>query len=307
MHKIIVTSAENPDLDGLACSYAYTEYLKKKGIDADYAIFGRPFEEAKFILRKAKVRLKKTAVTGEEKFILVDTSIVSRIPKIIRLENVIEVIDHRKFNDSSAFTRAKLQIELVGAAATLITEKFMQEKIPISYETRFLLFYAILSNTLNFKNNVTTGRDRKAAAWLKHGLKLEKSYLKEFLLAKSRITNLPNAIKDYMGVFDFSGTKICISQLEILDTKNFIAKNESKISKILRSLENSNAVNDSLLTAIDIEKAENVFYSESPKVQRGLAELFRIKFKNSVAYRKGIIMRKELGPLLDEYFKKHLK
>ena len=75
----------------------------------------------------------------------------------------------------------------------------------------------------------------------------------------------------------------------------------------MKSLEKENIASDSLLTAIDIEKAENIFYSESPIVQKALEDILRIKFNGNVAYRKGIIMRKELSPLLDEYFKKQLK
>jgi len=224
MDKIIVTSAENPDLDGLACSYAYAEFLQKKGLDAKCVIFGKPFYEAKAIAKKTKVRIPKPKnFTGKEKFVLTDTSIVSRLHKSVKIENVVEVIDHRKFNNSSAFTNAKLQIELVGAAATLIAEKFMKERITISTESRTLLFYAILSNTINFKNKVTTERDIEAAKWLQKGMRLRKNYLKEFMKIKSRVGNLSGTIKDYIGVFDFSGNKICISQLEITGTKKFVA------------------------------------------------------------------------------------
>ncbi len=308
MDKIIVTSAENPDLDGLACSYAYAEFLQKKGLDAECVIFGKPFYEAITIAKKAKAKISEPKkLAGNEKFILTDTSIVSRLHKSIKIKDVIEIIDHRKFNNSSAFTSAKLQIEFVGAAATLIAEKFMKERVPVSPESRMLLFYAILSNTLNFKNNVTTQRDRKAASWLKSGLKLGKNYLKEFMMVKARIGSISAAIKDYMGVFNFPRKRICIAQLEVTGAKVFVNKNKEKISKIFRSLEKGNRVSDSLLTAIDIEKAENIFYSESTAVQKALEDIFKVKFKDNVAYRKGIIMRKELSPLLDEYFKKRLK
>ena len=99
----------------------------------------------------------------------------------------------------------------------------MKERITISTESRTLLFYAILSNTINFKNKVTTERDIEAAKWLQKGMRLRKNYLKEFMKIKSRVGNLSGTIKDYIGVFDFSGNKICISQLEITGTKKFVA------------------------------------------------------------------------------------
>lgn len=39
MHKIVTTYI-NPDMDGLSLMYAYTEYLRKTGNDADYYFEG---------------------------------------------------------------------------------------------------------------------------------------------------------------------------------------------------------------------------------------------------------------------------
>ncbi len=306
MDRIIVTTRENPDLDGVACSYAYAEFLNKKGISVQYAVFGTPLDDAKFIYKKARVPIRKQArIMGDEKIILTDTSIVAKIPKSIDPERVIEIVDHRTRNESSRFVYAKIQIEQVGAAATLITEKFMRERIKVSYESRLLLFYAIVSSTINFNNNVTTTRDIKAAKWLQKELRLNKNYLHSFFLVISKVKNLRKKMD--IGLYEFPNTKICIGQLEIIDARKFISKNKNKIDKILKTAENEKHGKISLLTIIDIEKAENIFYSESPAVRKALEDIFKIRFKDNVAYRKGIIMRKELSPLLDEYFKKRLK
>ena len=45
MKKVIVTSYSNPDLDGVAASYAYTEYLEKTGQLASYCFEGEPKKE----------------------------------------------------------------------------------------------------------------------------------------------------------------------------------------------------------------------------------------------------------------------
>ena len=43
--KKIVTSYEEADLDGVASSYAYNEYLNKIGENSDYYIYGTPKKE----------------------------------------------------------------------------------------------------------------------------------------------------------------------------------------------------------------------------------------------------------------------
>ena len=71
----------------------------------------------------------------------------------------IEVVDHRAVNEADKFQNAKIQIEMVGSAATLIAEKFLHATTSTSPESAALLYSAIISNTINFQANVTTDRD----------------------------------------------------------------------------------------------------------------------------------------------------
>ena len=57
MNKRIVTSYEEPDLDGVSSMYAYTEYLNKKGINSDYYIKGKPKKEVGIVCDLFKIEL----------------------------------------------------------------------------------------------------------------------------------------------------------------------------------------------------------------------------------------------------------
>lgn len=57
--KILVTSLQNPDLDGTACALAYAEFLNKKGYDAIAGIFGVPHREAQFVLDKFNIKINR--------------------------------------------------------------------------------------------------------------------------------------------------------------------------------------------------------------------------------------------------------
>lgn len=47
--KYVVTSYINPDLDGTASMYAYAEYLRKIGEEADFYIEGNPMHEVEIV------------------------------------------------------------------------------------------------------------------------------------------------------------------------------------------------------------------------------------------------------------------
>src|SRR3989344_3305836 len=157
--NILITSYKNPDLDGTACTFAYTEYLQKNGKNVVAAVFGTPSREAQFVFKTFKILPLKNAekIIGKVKdIILVEASDTSGISWKIDPTKVIEIIDHRKIHEAHKFFNAKTQIELVGSAATLIAEKFHNNKTTITSESASLLYSAIISNTINFQAKVTT-------------------------------------------------------------------------------------------------------------------------------------------------------
>ena len=168
MKPILVTCYVNPDLDGVAGAIAYGEFLQKTGKNTVVGIIGEPHDEAKYILDRFGFEYPPIIPNADnfDEVILVDASDLNGLEGKISAEKVIEIIDHRKVHEADKFPKAKAQIELVGAAATLVAEKFIQNNVDVSKESATLVYGAIISNTLNFKGSVTTDRDKEAAAWL---------------------------------------------------------------------------------------------------------------------------------------------
>ena len=165
----IVTTYINPDMDGISLMYAYTELLRKKREKADYYFEGTMKKEAEIVLNKFNIKLNTaTRIENEDKIVLVDTNYLTEIPKAIEKENIVEIIDHHNkdswLNDRNDI---KIQIELIGAAATLVAERFKNENIKISRESAILLYYGIISNTMNLKIKLTSQKDIEMANWLK--------------------------------------------------------------------------------------------------------------------------------------------
>ncbi len=304
--KLLVTSYLDPDLDGFACSFAYAEFLRKNGKDAIAAIFGTPHREAEFVLNIFKIHSLQNAETlNYENIILVDTSNLTEVSPKILPEKVIEIIDHRKLSELHKFPNATSQIELVGSAATLIAEKFYKTDTTISVESAELLFSAIVSNTINFKAGVTTIRDHKMADWLKTKFKIPKDYINKMFADKSKFKKpLKEILNEDVAVFYFNKCSLSILQLEIINVDDFIKKNLKEIKKIMLEIKKEKSIGIIFLTCIDLEKSFNLFVVIDKKTQDLLTRIFNSEFKDGVSKRDGILMRKEITPLIKEMIDK---
>jgi manganese-dependent inorganic pyrophosphatase len=296
---MIVTAYENPDVDGTACAYAYAEFLNKQGTEALAVVFGVPHREAQFVMKEFKIEgFAKGEEHLAEKVVLVDASDLRGLSDKLAPNQVIEIIDHRKIHEAEKFPNAKSQIELVGSAATLIAEKFKAASIEPSEEAAALLFSAIVSNTINFQAKVTTDRDQEMAEWLQSFVEIPDDYVHRMFADKSAFTkNLKETMEDDYAMFDF-GKQVGIAQLEIVDVDNFIDKNKEEIQEALKTLKKEKEMKLCFLTTIDLEKGFNVFVTIDDETEQILSQVLNISFDERKAKREGIIMRKEIIPLL---------
>lgn len=302
--KLLVTPYKNPDLDGTACAFGYAEFLRNNGKNVVAAIFGKPHREAQFVLNKFIIPSFENAekvVNNVDGIIIVDASDLRGLSDKIQPDKVVEIIDHRKIHEAHKFPNAKAQIELVGSAATLIAEKFYNNKTTISPESSALLFSAIISNTINFQANVTTERDHKMADWLKTKLSLPYDYAHEMFSDKSQFKkSLKETIIDDFATFNFNNHDLGIAQLEIINVNEFIRENLVKIKKILEELKKEKSLDLIFLTCIDLEKAFNEIVVIEEDTQKFIEQVLGVTFKEGVTKRDGILMRKEIVPLIKE-------
>ncbi len=305
---ILITSYKDPDLDGTACAVAYTELLTKQGRLAKVGIFGQPHREARFVMRQWSVPTLPDGsmnLLDNAEVILVDASETHSISEKINRDRVVEIIDHRRHNHADQFPNAKLQIEFVGAAATLIAERFHQAKIDPSPSSAALLFFAIVSNTINFKNNVTTERDRTMADWLKKFFPFREDDIAKVFRHKSKLDKpLKLLFMEDFGWHEFNHRKMTIFQLEIMDVKNFVKNNHEVINEVLKEIKAENNFDFVLLTIIDIYEGFNMFVVIDDLSEKIMKNALGATFEDGVAYHDGIIMRKEMVPKIKEEIEK---
>jgi manganese-dependent inorganic pyrophosphatase len=302
MNQTLITGYVNPDLDGVASMIGYAEFLLKTGRQAEPGISGEPHDEAKYLLDRFKIKYPPAISNTDnyEKIILVDSSDLNGLEGKVDPTKVIEIIDHRQIHEADKFPNAKVQIELVGAAATLIGEKFRENKVSISQEAAILIYGAVISNTLNFKGTLTTERDREMASWLKPITQLDECFAKELFLAKSDLSDakLPERIAGDLAWFIFGDKKLGIAQIEIIGVKELIKEREQEIIETLNKIKAEMNLDFIFQNNIDLEEGANYFVASEETTKKLLEEVLGVKFLGNVAKREELIMRKQIVPLL---------
>lgn len=304
MKKLLITSYVNPDIDGVAGVIAYSEFLEKTGVNNTIGVMGEIHDEAKYVLNRFNFEFPPVILNSKDfdEVILIDTSDLNGVEGNIELEKVVEIIDHRKIHEADKFSNAKVQIELVGSASTLITKRFIEKNIEISKKSAILLLSAIISNTSNFKGSVTTERDRKSAEYLNKIAGLSDNYYKELFEAKSDLSEdkLFNRITGDLSSYFIGNKKFSIAQIEIIGVEQLIKEREKEIIEILNELKEKDTLDFIFLSAIDLEKEKTYFVSNNENTKNLIKKILGVTFNGNLAIMNEIIMRKQITPLLKE-------
>lgn len=302
MKKILVTSYENPDLDGLSSALAYAELLEAQGRPAEVVISGSAHPEFQFLAEKYKIPTPRSLKNSDldHQFILVDNSVVSNNDSRLKPELFIEVIDHRNDNDEHLFPNAKIQIEAVGACATLIAEKFQEADLLPSHNSALLLYGGILSNTLNFQSKTTTDRDHQIADWLKASYHFRPDFSRLMFSAKSDLAGpkLKAAIYNDLAKREFHGKTIAFSQLEILDSDKLIRERRPEIYQILAEIAKADSPDFCFLNIVDLGTGHTYFLTHNQESTDLLSDSVHLAFIDRLSKAHRPILRKEVFPLI---------
>jgi inorganic pyrophosphatase/exopolyphosphatase len=292
--KILITCSKKPDVDGVACSIALSQYYNLKNTDNEYEYGFQSYGhiEGKYVLEELRIDYKLINSSKKyDKFILTDLSEIAGMPEIVTPEDVVEVIDHRLFPEYDNFPQAKFRVEPVGAAATQIAELYYFDNLKPSVETSQLLACAIVSNTNNFLANTTTFRDRRIFNWLINKCNATQDFTEKMLAFKTQYTleNLDEVlISDLKTLPAYQ-----FFQLEVLDSRDIRTVLES--GNLLTRLAN----NKSYVLAIqDMKAGKTYFQTNDLYLDENLAtQITTTKISNFHEFDK-IYMRKTIIPII---------
>ena len=293
----MVTTYYAPDLDATSSIYAYSEYLNKRGKKSNYFIYGLPKKEVQIVTEMFNIELKgsQTIKTNQD-IIIIDTNNYEEF-KYIKRENIVEIIDHHKrVATQEMFPNAKIRVEQVGAVATLIAQKFKDHDLIPSRESAILLYYGIISNTINLNSSTTTNKDHQMIDWLESLYdEISKDKISEIFTKKSQIdeANLRHEMEAEIS-FDYNGTSIIVGQLEIANIEDFLEQNRYKINKILETIKIEKQINYIFVNCVDILNGFNIIITIDDKTTDFLEKTFNISFDNYSSRTPHLKLRKEL-------------
>lgn len=281
--RILVTAKVNPDLDGVACTLAYADLLVQSGKMADGIITGSPQSEVQYFMEKQgiSITLRDDNSDGEWKnFTLVDASSMKGMPKVVEADKVIEVIDHRTGEPEKEFLNAKIQNELIGAAATIVVERFIQLAKKPNPEQAMLLYGAIYHNTLNFVATNSTARDRQAVKFLESKYNLRTNIIREMFdfstekIEKDINLAMDKDVKEFGEGNTITGYQLVVWGNGILKQKEAIEKKVEDIRKEKKAQSNWFFVN-----IIDVGAKQSHLYSTQAGLEI-LSKALKVRFED---------------------------
>lgn len=299
MSEILITAKVSPDIDGVACMFAYAQLLGK---DAQPVIFGNINPETKYFVDKHGVNIGIINDDGSgdwEKVILVDASSMKGMPKVVAANKVIEIIDHRvgDFKEGE-FMNTKVQNEMVGAAATLIVEKFVKAGILPTEANAKLLYGAIFENTLDLNASNVDERDIKAIKFLEENFGLTHKLIEEmFKFAyQTRLNNLKKYLEEDSKVFELKLGGCVI--LQMICWGGEIKTHQTEIDQVLQKIQVDLGASWGFLSAIDLASKANYLYCSSTDGKAVLAKALGIDFVENWGILNNLLLRKQIVPLL---------
>lgn len=292
---IVVGGSAYADIDVLACIAAYTQLLNLKGCHTQGIITGPWNQTISHSVRQWRTEIEKQFLPLEDScnFVLVDISDPKFIEPFVEIEKVVEVYDHHYGYED--FWKKRLPnstfIEYVGACATLIWERFKKDGLQNSISTinANLLYTAIFANTLNFKSQVTTDRDKIASEELLKYIDLPNDWKSIYYseLAEEFNKNLSEHICKDTKLVELNGLPINFGQLEIWNAAPIIEKFEHKFQP--------KPSDEWLINIASIEEGCSYFYTNSDRLRDVIIQITASKEINQfLQVSQRLWLRKEI-------------
>lgn len=306
----IVMSYKGPDMDGVSCMYAYSELLNKLGEEANYFIWDTPRQEVRIVCDIFGIELKglkEDEVSEDCEFIVVDLNGKEQMHDIVKLDNLVEIIDHHSLSKwlPSYTSIERVQIDRLGAAATIVTERYKNLGIIPSRESAILLFYGIISNSINLKASITKQRDIDACNWLKSICKeISDEKIKEIFEKKSKIddNNLRAEMECEIPLILSKG-QVIVAQLEIANLEEFLNYKQQDIINVMKEVKKEKKVDYVFINCVDILNGYIMVFGADNEDNEFIKKTFQFEFdeKNIEKVNK-IIQRKDMTRMLREIY-----
>lgn len=238
---------------------------------------------------------------------LVDHSDPQQRPLGWEKAKILEIIDHHELNLKGIFS-PKMTIEKYGSTATIIAQKFLHDKTPLSPELAGILLSAILDDTLALRSPITTVTDEIMVAEMAAKAEIGDitSFTRELFNKKDAWNSMPalKIIQSDIKETVIKGINIVVSQVETMDNKE-LERREDELIAALYTLQKQKAADLRLVMLTDLLSNTCIMFAVGQKI-KDLEQIFNTKLiKNRKIYLPNVLSRKQqiIQPILSYYGK----
>jgi inorganic pyrophosphatase len=276
MSEIVTSGAPYLDIDAYSSIVAYAELIG--GVAASSA----PLNQS--IVDNTDKLQRNYQPSAEDTFVVVDTSDPDFFDEIVDHTKISEIVDHHSgFQEYWANKGVKNQIEKIGAAATIIWERWRDagRLDEMSKASGRLLAEGILDNTLIFLADVASERDKVAYADLTQRFgDIKEDY---FRAVEAKIlSDLKNSLVNDLKTIFFTtlNKKLDFYQLTVLDIEP-IFERKAEVLEI---------IGDGFLNLISISEGKSYVLTNKDEIRVWLSDLM----DGQQLYLRKEVMRKDL-------------
>jgi len=269
MTSIIIPYVD-PDLDGVACAIALSELYAGTW---NAHVFGEIDDETKFVLDEIGIKTPTQPPNWSniDKIWLVDTHHTNQLPGDIPMDLVSEITDHHPSGEPEKFPNATIENERVGAAATLVTERYFRTRKSLKPNTAILLQAAIISNTLDFNAPATSERDKSAFSLLQSIQKISSITIAGMVDARSTILSLSTfeILQSDTKIFDGKFGSVIVAQIEVENAVQLLARDD--LADSLDQLKCDHSVSFAVLVLVDLYSQSSAVIATDASIIRHLS------------------------------------
>lgn len=308
MSKVLIFGHKNPDTDTI-CSAIVYNYLKRlQGMDTEAVRLGELNDETKYALEYFGMTEPKLveSVNENQEVILVDHNEFQQSANGIEKAIIKEVIDHHRIANFETAHPLYYRAEPLGCTATILKKIFDEQEVTINKQIAGLMLSAIISDTLLFKSPTCTLRDKIIAEDL---AQIADVNLEEYGLnmLKAGASTKQKSVQELIDIdakeFLLNGSKVVIAQINTVDTKEVLERQE-EVEQVINSEIESKSLSAFVFVITNILTSNSdvlVLGSEKEKV----ANAFDKKLNNNVMTLEGVVSRKkQVVPQITEEFNK---
>jgi manganese-dependent inorganic pyrophosphatase len=189
---------------------------------------------------------------------------------------VTHILDHHGGGDPLRYSKAEIQNESVGAAATLVAEHFESSGTAVPESIAQLLQAAIVSNTLNFLAPATSDRDRAAYAGLRSIAPLGEIVMEQMRAARrsALLADVELVIGEDTKVFETPFGKVIVSQVEAPGALELLER--PTLSKALQELARRSNAASAVANLVDTTLVRSAILATDARILNVLAERLRL-------------------------------